>query len=84
VYPLGPGRLALTRVRDLVEEFAGTFDKDVYPDGVGRVGDLRPRASSARRSTGADGGVWAGSPRGSPGAPPPARRRPLHTASIPS
>lgn len=30
---LGPGRLALIRAEDLVQEFAGVFDATVYPDG---------------------------------------------------
>ncbi|HYZ78937.1 MAG TPA: hypothetical protein VE596_16355 [Gaiellaceae bacterium] len=30
---LGPGRLALVRADDLVAEFAGVFDEDVYPEG---------------------------------------------------
>jgi bifunctional DNA-binding transcriptional regulator/antitoxin component of YhaV-PrlF toxin-antitoxin module len=30
---IGPGRLELVRVDDLVEEFAGVFDAKVYPKG---------------------------------------------------
>jgi len=30
---VGPGRLELVRVGDLVEEFAGVFDAAVYPEG---------------------------------------------------
>jgi bifunctional DNA-binding transcriptional regulator/antitoxin component of YhaV-PrlF toxin-antitoxin module len=30
---LGPGRLELVRADELVEEFAGVFDADVYPRG---------------------------------------------------
>jgi bifunctional DNA-binding transcriptional regulator/antitoxin component of YhaV-PrlF toxin-antitoxin module len=30
---VGPGRLELVRVDDLVEEFAGVFDAEVYPEG---------------------------------------------------
>lgn len=30
---VGPGRLQLARVDDLVEEFAGVFDASVYPEG---------------------------------------------------
>ena len=30
---VGPGRLELARVDDLVEEFAGVFDASVYPKG---------------------------------------------------
>lgn len=30
---IGPGRLELVRVDDLVEEFAGVFDANVYPKG---------------------------------------------------
>ena len=33
VQVLGPGKLALFRATDLVAEFAGIFDEDVYPDG---------------------------------------------------
>jgi bifunctional DNA-binding transcriptional regulator/antitoxin component of YhaV-PrlF toxin-antitoxin module len=33
VQVLGPGRLELVRADDLVAEFAGVFDKSVYPDG---------------------------------------------------
>jgi hypothetical protein len=33
VHVLGPGKLALVRATDLVAEFAGIFDKTVYPDG---------------------------------------------------
>jgi bifunctional DNA-binding transcriptional regulator/antitoxin component of YhaV-PrlF toxin-antitoxin module len=33
VEALGPGRLELVRVEDLVEEFAGVFDATVYPSG---------------------------------------------------
>ena len=33
VEAVGPGRLELVRVDDLVEEFAGVFDASVYPDG---------------------------------------------------
>ena len=39
VHVLGPGRLALVRPADLVAEFAGIFDKTVYPDGY--LGQLR-------------------------------------------
>jgi bifunctional DNA-binding transcriptional regulator/antitoxin component of YhaV-PrlF toxin-antitoxin module len=30
---VGPGRLELIRADELVEEFAGVFDADVYPEG---------------------------------------------------
>ena len=30
---VGPGRLELVRVDDLVQEFAGVFDASVYPEG---------------------------------------------------
>ena len=30
---VGPGRLALIRADELVEEYAGVFDGSVYPDG---------------------------------------------------
>jgi len=33
VQAVGPGRLELARVDDLVEEYAGIFDGSVYPDG---------------------------------------------------
>jgi len=33
VQVLGPGRLALARTDDLVAEFSGVFDEDVYPEG---------------------------------------------------
>ncbi len=33
VQAMGPGRLELVRVDDLVAEFAGVFDAAVYPDG---------------------------------------------------
>lgn len=33
VQAVGPGRLELVRVDDLVAEFAGVFDAAVYPDG---------------------------------------------------
>lgn len=36
---VGPGRLELLRVEDLVEEFAGVFDATVYPEGY--LDDLR-------------------------------------------
>lgn len=36
---VAPGRLQLVRTEDLVEEFAGVFDKAVYPDGY--LDDLR-------------------------------------------
>jgi bifunctional DNA-binding transcriptional regulator/antitoxin component of YhaV-PrlF toxin-antitoxin module len=39
VQVLGPGKLALVRVEDLVAEFAGVFDETVYPDGY--LGELR-------------------------------------------
>jgi hypothetical protein len=33
VQAVGPGRVELVRAEDLVEEFAGVFDANVYPDG---------------------------------------------------
>jgi bifunctional DNA-binding transcriptional regulator/antitoxin component of YhaV-PrlF toxin-antitoxin module len=33
VEAVGPGRLEVARVGDLVDEFAGIFDASVYPDG---------------------------------------------------
>jgi bifunctional DNA-binding transcriptional regulator/antitoxin component of YhaV-PrlF toxin-antitoxin module len=33
IYALGPGRLELIRVTELVDELAGVFDETVYPDG---------------------------------------------------
>jgi bifunctional DNA-binding transcriptional regulator/antitoxin component of YhaV-PrlF toxin-antitoxin module len=33
VQAVGPGRLEVVRVDDLVAEFAGIFDATVYPDG---------------------------------------------------
>lgn len=33
VQAIGPGRLELVRVDDLVKEFAGVFDATVYPNG---------------------------------------------------
>lgn len=33
VQAVGPGRLELVRVEDLVQEFAGIFDRTVYPEG---------------------------------------------------
>jgi bifunctional DNA-binding transcriptional regulator/antitoxin component of YhaV-PrlF toxin-antitoxin module len=33
VQAVGPGRLELVRADDLIGEFAGVFDADVYPDG---------------------------------------------------
>jgi bifunctional DNA-binding transcriptional regulator/antitoxin component of YhaV-PrlF toxin-antitoxin module len=33
VQVVGPGRLELVRADELVAEFAGIFDKAVYPDG---------------------------------------------------
>ena len=30
---VGPGRLELIRADELVEEYAGVFDRSVYPDG---------------------------------------------------
>jgi bifunctional DNA-binding transcriptional regulator/antitoxin component of YhaV-PrlF toxin-antitoxin module len=33
VQVVGPGRLELVRADELVAEFAGVFDKKVYPDG---------------------------------------------------
>ena len=33
VQAIGPGRLELVRAEDLVQEFAGIFDRTVYPDG---------------------------------------------------
>jgi bifunctional DNA-binding transcriptional regulator/antitoxin component of YhaV-PrlF toxin-antitoxin module len=33
VQVVGPGRLELVRSDDLLAEFAGIFDKTVYPDG---------------------------------------------------
>lgn len=30
---VGPGRLEIVRVDELVDEFAGVFDADVYPKG---------------------------------------------------
>ena len=39
VQVIGPGRLELVRVADLLAEFAGVFDSDVYPEGY--LDDLR-------------------------------------------
>jgi bifunctional DNA-binding transcriptional regulator/antitoxin component of YhaV-PrlF toxin-antitoxin module len=39
VQVVGPGRLELVRADELVAEFAGIFDKTVYPDGY--LDDLR-------------------------------------------
>jgi bifunctional DNA-binding transcriptional regulator/antitoxin component of YhaV-PrlF toxin-antitoxin module len=33
VQVVGPGRLELVLAADLLSEFAGVFDSDVYPDG---------------------------------------------------
>jgi bifunctional DNA-binding transcriptional regulator/antitoxin component of YhaV-PrlF toxin-antitoxin module len=33
VQVIGPGRLEIVRVEDLVDEFAGVFDATVYPAG---------------------------------------------------
>lgn len=33
VQVVGPGRLELSRLDEIVEEFAGVFDASVYPDG---------------------------------------------------
>lgn len=39
VAAVGPGRLELVRVDELVDEFAGVFDEKVYPNGY--LDDLR-------------------------------------------
>jgi bifunctional DNA-binding transcriptional regulator/antitoxin component of YhaV-PrlF toxin-antitoxin module len=39
VQAVGPGRLEVVRTDELVEEFAGIFDRTVYPDGY--LEDLR-------------------------------------------
>lgn len=39
VIAAGPGRLQLVKADDLVEEFAGALDREVYPDGY--LEDLR-------------------------------------------
>ena len=39
VQVVGPGRLELVRVEELVDKYAGIFDATVYPDGY--LDDLR-------------------------------------------
>jgi bifunctional DNA-binding transcriptional regulator/antitoxin component of YhaV-PrlF toxin-antitoxin module len=39
VQVIGPGRLELVRAADLLAEFAGVFDNNIYPDGY--LDDLR-------------------------------------------